>query len=84
MHKKIKSELKNVSQSDLDALSFYEYNIDGETFMKNFMKAGGDESMAKHLWSKFVGHNHSILPVFGYADLKNKKLLTKTIKMGYS
>jgi hypothetical protein len=83
MHTRIKDELKSVTQRDLDGLSFYEYNIDGEAFKENFVKAGGTPDMANHLWNKFVSHNHSILPVFGYADLKNKKLLTKTVKMGY-
>jgi hypothetical protein len=83
MHKATGEQLKKVTKNDIDALAFYEYNIDGETFMENFVKAGGTEDMAKHLWNKFVSHNHSILATFGYADLENKRLLTKTIQMGY-
>jgi hypothetical protein len=83
MHKKIGSELKRVTESDIDGLAFYEYNIDGETFRENFVKAGGTPDMANHFWEKFHGKNHAILSTFGDADLKHRKILTKTIKMGY-
>jgi len=83
MHKGTGLKLKNVTLNDMDALAYYEYNIDGETFRENFVKAGGTPDMANHMWNKFHGKDHSILATFGHADLKNKKLLTKTVRMGY-
>jgi len=67
----------------LTKLSFYEYNINGDTFNKNFIKSGGTERMANHLWEKFVGKRHSILGLWGEADKENREILVKVIDEGY-
>jgi hypothetical protein len=75
----IKTKSPQMSKDMIDKLAFFEYNIDGEEFKRLYVKAGGTPHMADHLWGKFDSHNHSILHVFGYADLENKRLLTKVV-----
>src|SRR4030065_1373364 len=64
---------------ELDELSYMEYNLDGTTFKKHFMDAGGSESTANHLWSKFHAHDHSFLGMFGYLDTENINIVTKAL-----
>lgn len=75
----IKTKSPRLSKDAIDKLAFFEYNIDGAEFKRLFVKIGGTPHMAEHLWGKFESHDHSILYVFGYADLENKRLLTKVV-----
>lgn len=79
VHRFYKSKSPKLSRSMIDKLAFFEYNIDGNEFKRLFVKVGGTPNMAEHLWGKFESHDHSILHVFGYADLENKRLLTKMV-----
>ena len=68
-----------MGMNQIDKLAIFEYNISGEEFKRLYVKAGGTPHIADHLWGKFEKHDHSILHVFGYADLENKRLLTKVV-----
>ena len=79
---------KSLKGYEMDAcivehLAYFEYNINGETFKEKFMKFGGTEQMADHLWDKFHGYNHSIIKSWGALDLQNKKIMIKVIDSGY-
>lgn len=79
---------QNLEGYELDAcivehLTYFEYNISGETFKEKFMKFGGEESMANHLWEKFHGYNHSILSSWGALDKQNKEIMIKVIDSGW-
>jgi hypothetical protein len=65
---------------DLDNLRKFEYWINGEKFRELFVEAGGSENMARHLWDKFHGYDHSILKLWGAMDSKNKELVLKVIQ----
>ena len=57
-----------------------QYNIDGETFRKNFINSGGTERMARHIWEKWkIEHHNNFLDTFGNLDEDNQELITKTI-----
>ncbi|MDD3492572.1 MAG: hypothetical protein PHZ19_03645 [Candidatus Thermoplasmatota archaeon] len=67
---------------DIDCLvcaSYFEFNINGETFRELYQKYGGSRSMADHMWGKFTDHHHSILHVIGVADTSNREILTRMI-----
>lgn len=60
-------------------LSFFEYNVDGPVFRYLFMKNGGGENMANHIWNKFHEKNHSVLSLWGSCDNENRGILIKVI-----
>lgn len=67
----------------IEKLAYYEYNINGDTFRNNFVKVGGEERMAEHLWEKFHDKKHSILALWGQLDKQNKEIVAKVINEGY-
>lgn len=67
------------SEKDIKKLSDFEYDIDGETFVKLWIKNGGSERLGKHIWSKFTGYNHSLLKLWGYMDKENQDIMVKVI-----
>ena len=56
-------------------LAYFEYNVEGPTFEKLFLEAGGTKHMANHMWGKFNDYDHSFLRLFGMADSDNRKKL---------
>ena len=60
-------------------LNFFEYNIEGPTFRYLFVKNGGTDHMANHMWNKFKAKNNSILALWGHSDLSNQRILIKVI-----
>jgi hypothetical protein len=63
----------------MNKLANFEFNIEGPAFRYFFVKIGGDDHMANHLWNKFHAKNHSILALFGYSDLENQRMLAKVV-----
>ena len=65
---------------EIDCLSKWEYNIDGDDFVKQFKEAGGDDRMGNHMWDKFNREeHHSILGLFGAADDENRGVIVKML-----
>ena len=65
----------------INKMAYFEFNVNGWDFEKLFIKVGGNSHMAKHLWGKFHGYDHSFLKLFGYSDLQNRRLLVKVINI---
>jgi hypothetical protein len=72
-------QIKKFSENDVKKLSDMEYDIDGETFVKLWVKNGGEERLGQHVWDKFNGYNHSLLKLWGYLDSGNQKIMVKVI-----
>jgi len=73
----------DITKATLETLAYYEYNISGEVFIKNFITCGGTDHMARHLWDKFHQYHHKILTLWGSLDNENRELMPKVIAMGY-
>lgn len=66
----------------INALAYFEFNVNKETFVKLFLKYSDDKELAEHLWNKFHEYNHSILKLVGSADLETLKILANAIEEG--
>lgn len=68
-----------ISRELLDQLRKLEYNLDGITFEKLFVKHGGTKYLAEHLWEKFCGYNNSILKLWSSLTSENQDVMLKVI-----
>jgi hypothetical protein len=69
-----------ITKADMDKLTYFEYDIDGYTFIKEFVSCGGTQNMAEHLWEKFhTLYNHSILRLWGNLDSNNQTIVLTMI-----
>lgn len=82
--------MAKITSAQMTYLSYFEYNIYGETFIKKYIKFAPKSmskeraiSMANHLWSKFKLYNHSIVKLFGNLDKENQRIVIKIINSGY-
>ncbi len=79
-----------IIQIQLNQLAKWEYNISGDTFVKKYIKFNKEKvsdarviEKAESFWAKFKHYNHSVLSLYGYADIGNRVILTKMINSGY-
>lgn len=69
-----------MNEKILDSLAQFEFWIDGNDFEDLYCQEGGTVDIAKHLWNKFAGYDHSILRLWSALDEGNKKIVLKVIK----
>jgi hypothetical protein len=64
----------------LNKITMSAYNIDGDTFSKYYVEAGGDRDIAEHVWKKWkVEHKDNFLWAYGNLDKENRTLVTKVL-----
>ena len=64
----------------LSKISKSAYNIDGETFKKYYVQAGGTKRLADHIWDKWkIEHKDNFLWAYGSLDKENRMLVTKAL-----
>ncbi len=69
-----------IEPEQVNDLADFEYDVDGTQFTRLFMKHGGTEHMAKHLWNKVDGYNHSILKLWKSLDKENTAIVSQVLK----
>jgi hypothetical protein len=68
-----------ITRVTMQQLAVFENDINGIVWKELYVRAGGSEHMAGHLWSKFVQYDHSILKLWSYLDNDNSKLIVSVI-----
>lgn len=64
----------------LDKLAHFQHYVDGAVWDKMFVEQGGSQTMARHLWMKFDGYDHSILRMWRDLDTGNRVIVAKMIE----
>ena len=55
------------------------FNMDLDTFKEGFVKHGGDEGMARHIWDKWKSEHHdNFMWTYGNLDKKNREKVIAT------
>lgn len=68
-----------ITKSIMARISKFETGVNGEAFIKLYIKNGGDRDIGNHLWNTFKQNNHSIIGVWTFTDLKNSAIIPKMI-----
>jgi hypothetical protein len=68
-----------IQGSTITQLGNFEINVDGETWVKLFTRAGANADLATHLWEKFHQHHHSLLSLWFNLDPSNQRRMVTVV-----
>ena len=68
-----------ITKKEVETLERFEVDINGENFVRLFMKAGGEKWMGEHLWRKFAQYDHSALRLWSSLDLANRPIFIRMV-----